>query len=90
MVVALRPVTTRNRGDLDDIDAGSTQRSWVHANWYWHQQSLDNPNIVFRLVYIAEVETAVGMVAIGPAELFPRLEHDRHNRISIRRLCRSI
>lgn len=73
MGVMLKPVTTLNRGDLDDIDAGSQQRYWVHANWYWHQQSLDNSNILFRLIHIPDVEGAVGMVAFGPAYADERL-----------------
>jgi mycothiol synthase len=60
-------VTTLNRGDLDDIEGGPEARYWVHSNWYWHQRSLDNPNILFRLVHLPEAETAVGLVAFGPA-----------------------
>lgn len=65
--ISLRPVTLANRGDLDDIDAGATQRYWVHSPWYWHQQSLDHPQILFRLVHLHTVDAAVGMVAFGPA-----------------------
>jgi ribosomal protein S18 acetylase RimI-like enzyme len=67
--IELRPVTLANRGDLDDIDPGDPQRYWVHSNWYWHQQSLDNPNITFRLVHVRGQEAAVGMVAWGPMYL---------------------
>jgi diamine N-acetyltransferase len=66
MNIELRPVTIANRGDLEDIDAGDPQRHWVHSPWYWHQWSLDNPNIIFRLIHSSESETAVGMVAYGP------------------------
>jgi RimJ/RimL family protein N-acetyltransferase len=65
--VALRPVTLANRGDLDDIDPGHPMRTWVHANWYWHQQSLEHPAVTFRMIHLAGVEPAVGMVAFGPA-----------------------
>ena len=66
MIVQLRPVTMHNRGDLEDIDAGDPQRYWVHSPWYWHQWSLDNPTITFRLVHTDASEVAVGMVAYGP------------------------
>jgi RimJ/RimL family protein N-acetyltransferase len=62
----LRPVTVSNRSDLEDIDPGDPQRYWVHSNWYWHQQSLDNPSVTFRLIHIAQHEPAVGMVGYGP------------------------
>jgi len=64
--ISLRPVTIRNRGDLDDIDPGPQEKYWVHSNWYWHQQSLDNLNIVFRMVHVEGMEHAVGMLAYGP------------------------
>jgi ribosomal protein S18 acetylase RimI-like enzyme len=66
MTISLRPVTIHNRGDLEDIDAGDPQRYWVHSPWYWHQWSLDNPQITFRLVHSSDAESAVGMVAYGP------------------------
>lgn len=66
MKIELRPVTIANRGDLEDIDAGDPQRRWVHSPWYWHQWSLDNSQIIFRLIHSSESETAVGMVAYGP------------------------
>lgn len=62
----LRPVTVANRGDLDEIDAGPEERYWVHSNWYWHQQSIDNPNNSFRLIHRDGIGAAVGMVAYGP------------------------
>jgi RimJ/RimL family protein N-acetyltransferase len=65
--LSLRPVTIANRGDLGAIDAGPDQRRWVHFGWYWHQRSLENPAIQFRLVHLEGVEAAVGMVAFGPA-----------------------
>lgn len=66
MKISLRPVTVANRGDLEDIDPGPEQRYWVHSNWYWHQWSIDNPHIVFRLIHVEGIEAAVGMVAYGP------------------------
>lgn len=66
MHIQLRPVTVKNRGDLEDIDPGDRQRYWVHSNWYWHQQSLDNSNVTFRLIHVVPEEPAVGMVAFGP------------------------
>jgi RimJ/RimL family protein N-acetyltransferase len=66
MTLELRPVTIANRGDLDDIDPGLIHKYWIHANWYWHQQSLDNPRVQFRLIHQAGVEQAVGMIAWGP------------------------
>ncbi len=69
MNVQLRPVTIANRGYLEDIEPGEPQRYWVHSNWYWHQQSLDNPNITFRMVHVASEEAPVGMVAYGPMYL---------------------
>jgi hypothetical protein len=66
MRTTLKPVTTANRGDLDDIDAGPEARYWVHSNWYWHQRALDNPNILFRLIHVAGEEAAVGMMAFEP------------------------
>lgn len=67
MRLSLRPVTIANRGDLGDIDAGADQRRWVHFGWYWHQRSLENAEIQFRLVHVGGVDAAVGMVAFGPA-----------------------
>jgi RimJ/RimL family protein N-acetyltransferase len=67
MLTKLHPVTLENRGELDDITLDEYQRSWVHASWYWHQQSIENPNILFRLIYIESIESAVGMVAFGQA-----------------------
>ncbi len=67
--IQLRPVTVVNRGDLEDIDPGDPQRTWVHANWYWHQQSLDHPEATFRLVHVVAEDAAVGMVAYGPMYL---------------------
>jgi diamine N-acetyltransferase len=67
MHIKLHPVTLKNRGDLDEIDPGDLQRNWVHSAWYWHQQSIENPNIIFRLIHLDAVECAVGMVAFGPA-----------------------
>ena len=67
--IQLRPVTVANRGDLEDIDPGDPQRTWVHANWYWHQRSLDHPKVTFRLVHVAAEDAAVGMVAYGPMYL---------------------
>jgi diamine N-acetyltransferase len=66
MNLELRPVTIHNRGDLEDIDAGEAQHYWVHSPWYWHQWSLDNPDIIFRLIHSSESETAIGMIAYGP------------------------
>jgi RimJ/RimL family protein N-acetyltransferase len=66
MKIQLRPVTLANRGDLDDIDPGEPERYLVHANWYWHQQSLENPDVTFRLIHLKDHESAVGMVAYGP------------------------
>jgi RimJ/RimL family protein N-acetyltransferase len=66
MKLQLRPVTIANRGDLDEIDAGAEERYWVHANWYWHQQSIDHPDVTFRLIHLDGVATAVGIVAYGP------------------------
>lgn len=66
-MLALKPVTVANRGDLDKIDAGLEQRYWVHSNWYGYQQSLDHPHITFHLIHHAEEAEAVGMVAYGPA-----------------------
>jgi RimJ/RimL family protein N-acetyltransferase len=65
--VTLRPVTLANRGDLDDIDPGHPVRTWVHANWYWHQQSLERPAVTFRLIHVADAAVAVGLVAYGPS-----------------------
>lgn len=64
--VQLMPVTMANRGDLDDIDPGDPARYQVHSNWYWHQWSLDNPHVMFRLVHVEGEPSAVGMVAFGP------------------------
>lgn len=63
----LEPVTLANRGDLDDIDPGGPALGWVHANWYWHQVSLDRPRVSFRLVHVDGVDEAVGMVGYGQA-----------------------
>lgn len=67
--IQLRPVAVANRGDLEDIDPGDPQRTWVHANWYWHQRSLDHPEVTFRLVHVPAEDAAVGMVAYGPMYL---------------------
>jgi diamine N-acetyltransferase len=67
MRIKLQPITLENRGDLDEIDAGAPQRNWVHSAWYWHQQSIGNPNIIFRLIHSDAFECAIGMVAFGPA-----------------------
>jgi RimJ/RimL family protein N-acetyltransferase len=64
--VELRPVTLANRGDLDDIDVGEDARFWVHSNWYWHQWSVERPDILFRLIHLEGQAEAVGMVAVGP------------------------
>jgi RimJ/RimL family protein N-acetyltransferase len=66
MSIQLCPVTIHNRGDLEDIDAGDPARYWVHSPWYWHQWSLDNPHITFKLIHSSDAEQAVGMVAYGP------------------------
>jgi uncharacterized damage-inducible protein DinB/RimJ/RimL family protein N-acetyltransferase len=65
--VRLLPVTMTNRGDLDDIEPGHPERYLVHSNWYWHQVSLERPQVAFRLVHAAEGGPAVGMVAYGPS-----------------------
>jgi diamine N-acetyltransferase len=79
-MVRLLPVTMANRGDLDDIEPGDPERYLVHANWYWHQVSLEHPAITFRLVHPAEEGEAVGMVACGASyrdrDLTQRIEGD--------------
>jgi RimJ/RimL family protein N-acetyltransferase len=75
MRIKFSPVTLENRGDLDEIDPGEPQRQWVHSAWYWHQQSIENPNIIFRLVHLDALESAVGMVAFGPAYEDEKLTH---------------
>jgi RimJ/RimL family protein N-acetyltransferase len=75
MRIKLQPITLENRGDLDEIDTGESQRHWVHSAWYWHQQSIENPNIIFRLVHLDALEYAVGMVAFGPAYEDEKLTH---------------
>jgi RimJ/RimL family protein N-acetyltransferase len=75
MRIKLQPITLENRGDLDEIDPGESQRNWVHLAWYWHQQSIENPNIIFRLIHLDDLECAVGMVAFGPAYEDEKLTH---------------
>ena len=67
MELHLRPVDLSNREFLDTIDPGAHALEWVHANWYWHQVSLDHPDIAFRLVHLDGVDEAVGMVGYGQA-----------------------
>lgn len=67
MDLRLEPVTLTNRGELEDIEPGEAALGWVHANWYWHQASLDRADIDFRLVYSRGVTEAVGMVGYGRA-----------------------
>lgn len=67
MRIQLRPVTLANRGDIDDIDPGPQALAWVHVGWYWHQVDLDRPAVEFRLVHVDGIDSAVGMVAHGPA-----------------------
>jgi ribosomal protein S18 acetylase RimI-like enzyme len=63
----LRPVTLKNRGDLEHIHAGEQAQFWLQRHWVWHQHALENNHIVFRLIHIPSVVPAVGMVAYGPA-----------------------
>ncbi len=63
----LRPVTLENRGDLEEISPGEQALAWVHRHWFWHQHSLENSNICFRLIHISTSVRAIGMVAYGPA-----------------------
>ena len=65
--IGLRPVTMSNRRDLEKVDPGQEARGWVHSAWYWHQVSLERPEVTFRLIHADESERAVGMVAYGPA-----------------------
>lgn len=67
MELSLRPVTLANREDLEDIDPGRAAVGWVHSAWYWHQVSLDRPDVDFRLVHVNGADVAVGMVGYGPA-----------------------
>ncbi len=75
MELRLRPVDLSNREFLDTIDPGASALGWVHANWYWHQVSLDRADVDFRLVHPADTAEAVGMVGFGRAYADEALLH---------------
>ena len=51
---ALQPVTIAN------IDPGDPARSWVHSNWFWHQQSLDNAAVTFPPRWVTRLSSRWG------------------------------
>lgn len=75
MKLSLRPVELGNREHLDEIDPGPHALGWVHANWYWHQVSLERSDVAFRLVHLDDTPGAVGMVGYGRAYADEALLH---------------
>lgn len=62
----LRPVDLTNRGDLETAQLIEAAEGLARP-WFWHQHSLENSHIQFRLIHMPTTVRAVGLVAFGPA-----------------------